>query len=120
MTEKTREELAAEFRDAQAAHANPDGDEEVELRDYAPLSKGPDHRLVVFVSKKQRVPVSVSTGVLTQHEFDAASPDAQAMAESIIRGTLRSGTQAWIDTNRDYLRDDMAFFAGVPIEYSED
>lgn len=62
---------------------------------------------------KQPAPVIVSTGVLTQAEFDAASPAIQASIEADAQRLLAQYGPAWLTEHRDRLRDELAFAHGI-------
>lgn len=65
-------------------------------------------------TRKPHVPVTVSTGVLTQTEYaQLSAQDRKDVDESMAELLGRYG-QAWLQKERGRLRDELSFTIGTP------
>jgi len=65
---------------------------------------------------RQQVPATVSTGVLTQAEFDSVSPEVQQGIDEDTERMLANHGPEWLQRERDRLRDQLEFLYGVTLE----
>jgi hypothetical protein len=82
---------------------------------WRPREKSPDYfALTMMDTPKPDAPLTVSSGTLTQAEYDRLTPDKQAIVEEGTRDLLARYGQAWLERERDRLRDELSFMVGVP------
>lgn len=63
---------------------------------------------------KPHAPITVSTGVLTQDEFEQLSlPDQESVERSTLSLLSRYGPE-WLTRERERLRDELSFAYGTP------
>jgi len=65
------------------------------------------------VTVKLRVPVIVSTGVLTQADYDALDPETRRKIDTAAAELREQYGEAWLRTERGRLRGELSFFYGV-------
>jgi hypothetical protein len=65
-------------------------------------------------------PVSVKVGVLTLREFHGVGHVEQQTIEEAVMNMLERYGQAFVDREREAIRSDLAFLAGVWLEDYDD
>jgi hypothetical protein len=60
------------------------------------------------------IPITVSVGTLTPAEFAELRAEDQILVERSTRTLVERYGRGWMVRERDRLRDELSFFAGVP------
>jgi hypothetical protein len=64
-------------------------------------------------TEKLHVPVIVSTGVLTQADYDALDPETRRTVDTTTARLVTRYGEAWLRTERERLRGELSFFYGI-------